>query len=760
MKAMKLSAILAVLYYGAFVVKGQDLPTMAATGKKESPVTRVVILLKQLKDKSLQDGKVEQQIYDKYACWCEKTSKRKADDIVAAQAELRALSQQILKLKGKVAVLTAEIAELTQKIKANEDAQEEATSIRQKDNAAWMAESVEVKQALTALQAAIKVLNDATIPQKGAGLIQEKLMTQAKYAVRNVLEKLPSETGLPPARMALLSEFTSAQAGYAPQSATIQGMLVDMYTNFAEELETATNTEADQNAKYEILMAELEKSNNKMKAIREKKEQEKATAEALLADSTKAYEETEEQLEADKVFFDEMVKACHSKHKEWTIRSDLRAEEIEGIDKALEILTTDEARALFADSIKPGVEAMTKSDLESSAVEDIEQTRRYDETQTEVLDKHRSLVEFLQVDSDTSSPVAKAYNAIKTQAQKAKSVRLAALAVEIRTAKYGHFDEVIKAIDEMLKTLQEEGQADLEKQTQCQEQYQEVALTVQDLDWKIKNNKATIESLEEIIAKREEQKAASVAKKAETEKYIKDITAEREEEHEAFEQSVKDDEAAIALLTKAKEVFSKYYKKNDIKMGPIQGSVKGAFAQEEPAFNVSWEEAPDATFSKKGSNKVQSKDIVSLFDFVIEDLGEEVANARKIEANSQEEFEVERAAAEKLVADIVDKIVTLEGLIAARKEDKEQETKDMNHNNNLRDEELAYRAKITPDCNWILKAFDGRAKAREAEMNGLLSAKDFLSGQKVPEASLLDKTKGRQFDDSQLQRINFLSLSK
>ena len=77
--------------------------------------------------------------------------------------------------------------------------------------------------------------------------------------------------------------------------------------------------------------------------------------------------------------------------------------------------------------------------------------------------------------------------------------------------------------------------------------------------------------------------------------------------------------------------------------------------------------------------------------------------------------------------DLEEKIVSLEGLIAARKEDKEQETKDMNNNNRLRDEELGYKAKITPDCNWILKAFDGRAAARAAEMNGLTSAKEFSS---------------------------------
>jgi hypothetical protein len=755
-----------MIIVGLAMLLGCAQVAQAQTGKKEAPVTRIVNLLEELKAKATQDGKVEQQIYDKYACWCEKTSKRKADDIVEGQAELRSLGQTILKLKGRVAVLTAEIEELTRKIAENVDAQEKATAIRQKENGAWMAESVETKQAIAALQDAIKVLNDATIPQKGAGLIQESQMAQLKYAVRNVLDKLPSEIGLPPARLSLLSEFTNDKSGYAPQSATIQGMLVDMYTNFAEELQTSTNTEADRNEKYETLMAALEKANNKMKSIRGTKEVEKAKAESRLADVTKAYEDTERQLEADKEFFDQTKKACLSKHEEWTIRSKLRDEELAGIDKALEILTSDEARELFADAIKPGVQAQTKSDLKTSAVEDAEQARRYESSQTEVLDKHRTLVDFLQLDSDTNTPLAKAYNALKTQSKKTHSVRFAALAVQIRTAKYGHFDEVIKAIDEMLKTLQEEAADDLAKKTQCLDEYQEIAVTVQDLDWKIKNNKAAIEALEELIAKREEQKAVSIVKKEETEKYIKDITAERHEEHEAYEQAKKDDEDAIALLEKAKEAFRKYYKENDIKMGPIQGNGRNVLMQqdpmkkEDPEFAISEDQAPDATFSHKGSNKLQGKDIISLFDFIIEDLGEELADEKKMEETSQAEFEVELAAAEKLVSDLDEKIVTIEGLIADRKEDKEEETKDMHNSERLRDQELKYKAKITPDCSWILKAFDERAAARDAEMNGLTSAKDFLAGQvKEEAASLLEKNMGRPFDDNKLGSIGFLSMS-
>merc|ERR1719223_2309252 len=106
-----------------------------------------------------------------------------------------------------------------------------------------MEESAEVKQALAALQDAIKVLAEATKP--GAALIQEKAQLRMKYAISSVLDKLPSKVGLPPSRMALLSEFVSADAGYAPQSATIQGMLGDMYLTFSNNLESDTSEEAD-----------------------------------------------------------------------------------------------------------------------------------------------------------------------------------------------------------------------------------------------------------------------------------------------------------------------------------------------------------------------------------------------------------------------------------------------------------------------------------------------------------------------------------
>merc|ERR1719327_1847117 len=442
-----------------------------------------------------------------------------------------------------------------------------------------------------------------------------------KNAIKTVMETVPSKVDMPRERMALLSEFVSAKAGYAPQSATIQGMLGDMYLTFSNNLESSTLDEANQNADFEKMYASLEKENNEFKATRARKGTEKAEAEAMLADTTKAYDDTEKQMKADMEFFDQTKEACQSKHEEWTVRKEMRDAELDGINKALEILTSDEARELFAKSIKPGVETFLQIASSPSLLQD-----------------------------SVNAPAARAYNALKGQVKKSHSIRLAALAVQIRSSKAGHFDEVIKAIDEMLKTLQEEGADDLAKKTQCLDEYQEITKTVKDLDWQIKNNLAKIAKLEKLIELRTKEKEETIAKIKETKQYMSDITDERKEENEAYLQAKKDDEDAKDLLEKAKEAFTKFDKEQGVKMGPIQGSVK--LLQEEPAFERSADDAPDATFSKKGNNKVQGKGIVSLFDYIIEDLEDELANEKKAEAKSQEEYEAEMATAQKLVDEL------------------------------------------------------------------------------------------------------------
>merc|ERR1719191_1385323 len=93
---------------------------------------------------------------------------------------------------------------------------------------------------------------------------------------------------------------------------------------------------------------------------------------------------------------------------------------------------------------------------------------------------------------------------------------------------------------------------------------------------------AIIESLIEEIAE-------TVKSIEETKKAIEQMEDERKAEHEEFQIAKKDDEDAIALLTKTVEVLGAYYKKEKIELGPIQGSMK---LMQEPEFAIDDDNAP------------------------------------------------------------------------------------------------------------------------------------------------------------------------
>jgi hypothetical protein len=61
---------------------------------------------------------------------------------------------------------------------------------------------------------------------------------------------------------------------------------------------------------------------------------------------------------------------------------------------------------------------------------------------------------------------------------------------------------VIKAIDELIGVLAKEQESDTKKRNTCEEDYQDIAQESKKLEWKIKNHKAQITKLENLIAER------------------------------------------------------------------------------------------------------------------------------------------------------------------------------------------------------------------------------------------------------------------
>merc|ERR1719160_1298561 len=150
-----------------------------------------------------------------------------------------------------------------------------------------------------------------------------------------------------------------------------------------------------------------------------------------------------------------------------------------------------------------------------------------------------------------------------------------------------------------------------------------------------------------------------------TKKELEDMEKERTEENDAFKQAKSDDENAIALIEKAIETLSGYYKDNKIEMGPIQGSVK---LLQEPEFK------------KKGHRKNESKGIISIMTMIKEDLEDEIKNGIKNEIAAQEAYEKQVAAANTMLDNLTKKETNLEEDKSKNDQAKLDEEDDMKNN--------------------------------------------------------------------------------
>merc|ERR1719386_658157 len=141
-----------------------------------------------------------------------------------------------------------------------------------------------------------------------------------------------------------------AKASYSPQSATIMGILKDMYDTFSADLEKSNQDESNKQLTYEDLIASMTKQNKLWTEEVTSKEGQKAEKSQQLVENEELLAATQEQLKADEEFFETARDSCKAKSNEWDERSRLRTEQLDGIQKALKILTSNEARAIFESS--------------------------------------------------------------------------------------------------------------------------------------------------------------------------------------------------------------------------------------------------------------------------------------------------------------------------------------------------------------------------------------------------------------------------
>jgi len=680
-----------------FILAFQVAVQAAAT--KEDPIKRVVVLIKNLQAEIEGDGKAEQKLYDKMACWCEKTLARKAAAIDDAKELIEKTQAEIIELKGKLGELGASIKQLEKEIAENEEAQKEATEIREKENEDYTADRIEKQQCIGALEAAIKVLQGAGTKKSMLETIHEAQLLSVAESVKHVLRKEPEE-GLSEADLNTMkafvedptkfvyssSGFSGAQVDttvanpfgdYAPASTQVVGIMKGMYDSFSADLEKANAEEADKEKAFQELMATKKAEHETLTATLAAKTKEHADSEKQLAENKVLLADTKAQLEIDEKFFADTKASCKTKAADWAERTRLRTEELQGIQKAIEIL---EGGAETFES------AHTTFIQVSASVQDLDRTA--------------------------------AYKKLASLVQKGAGLRLAFIAAQLRSG--GHFDDIIVMIDRMIGDLRVEEQEDIKARDFCNNAENKLKAEKEDLEYNIDKKKDLKERQE---AKKDEVGKAITAKQDEISaqnETMMEMLADRNKETEDFKKALKDDVDAVALLEQAIASITAFYSNNKI---PLE------LTQKEPEYTVDEDKMPEGPGGGEyGGRKSESTGIIAILSMLKEDLEKEIKTAREEEAVAQQKYATTRGE----MQDAMDAMIRTETELKGEEADLEGKIADTetgieNHETakeNNADESEAMK----PNCEWVKDNFETRRDKRKAEIEGLQEAKALLAG--------------------------------
>eukprot|EP00747_Dinoflagellata_sp_TGD_P155708 gnl/TRDRNA2_/TRDRNA2_177604_c2_seq33.p1 gnl/TRDRNA2_/TRDRNA2_177604_c2~~gnl/TRDRNA2_/TRDRNA2_177604_c2_seq33.p1 ORF type:complete len:703 (+),score=271.51 gnl/TRDRNA2_/TRDRNA2_177604_c2_seq33:67-2175(+) len=678
--------------------------TLFAPAVAQTPMSKVVNLLIELKAKTEADGKSQQQSYDKFACWCERTLTEKATEISDAKTALEEMQKLIMELKGELGTHKAEIAQLTKDIATNKQDQKDAVELRGKQNKEYDTERSDSEACIGALEMAIKALTGAGEGKAFLATYHEAQLLSVVAGVKSVLKRASAQDMISDDELSIVKKFVDAPeefvgrhadgmsaaqisanpfGDYAPASGQIQGILKGMYDAMTTDLEKDNVNEADKQKAYEEIMSTKKQELETLEKTLQKQTSDEADKSKQLADSQATLDDTKEQLKADEAFFADTKQGCKDKAAEWAERTRLRTEELQGITKAIEILNSPEAQKTFQSSESTFVQLSSKTQPKNSVV-------RTD-----------------------------AYSKLRTLATKYHSVSLAELAVSAKTS--GHFDDVIVMIDKMIALLREEEASDIEHRDRCQAQENANQNAMADLDHTIGKTKESLDRMADEEKELETQIETLEASIEETKTEMKELLDNRNEEEDEFKKALKDDMDAVDLLGKAIASISAFYKKNKIPLGLVQ-------KKDDPEYSVDEDKAPETGFSGAGKRSSESTGLVAILSMLKEDVEKEIKVAREEDAEAQKEYEADRGDLKAtLDATTASKVQTetelanLQAKIASYDEFKQQKGNEL-------DAQKQLEKTLFEDCDWVKQHFDSRAEKRKAEIDGLMDAKNVLAG--------------------------------
>jgi len=667
---MVLALALSALFLGA-----------AATESKVTPVQKVIQLLNGMLEKGKLEKHSEQVQFAAFKQFCDDTSVEKQRAIEEANEQIEMLKADIQKYTSDAARLTEEIAGHDEDISVWTGDTKAATKVRDIENADYTAMHKDYSESVDALQRAIAVLKKQAYDRKQSSSLAQVSALQnldlvpaeAKRAIELFLQQdQPEDEGL-----AVSAPEANA---YEFQSGHIIEILEKLGDKFVAERTALEKEEMNSRSAYELLMQDLkaqieqattdrtEKTETKAKKL-----QAKANAEGDLTDTTTTRDEDEKYL-AD------LTATCQTKASDFESRQQLRAGEIEAIEKAIEILSSD---AVTGNAEKHLPSAL----LQKSA-----------------------LAQLRTNDSNPSQQRAVFY--LQSQAKRLNSRVLSALAVRAADDPFG---KVKKMIKDLITRLMEEANEEAEHKGWCDTELSTNEQTRKEKTAAVETLHAEIDELEASISKHTEDIAELTEAVAQLDAAMAEATTIRQEEKATNTATIADSQEAQTAVAQALVVLKEFY---------ARASEATALLQQQP-------ETPEIFDSPYQGMQAENGGVVGMLEVIQSDFARLEADTEASEATSQKEYDtfmtdskVDKAAKS---TDIEHK--------TAKKQDQEQaltlKRSDLEGTQKELDAALAYFDKLKPSCVDAGVTYEDRVTRRKEEIESLQEALRILNGEDI-----------------------------
>jgi hypothetical protein len=673
------------------------LPVLALAAE-ESPISKVLTLLDDLRKKVLLDGEVEQKQYEKYTEWCEDEAVSKQYQIKNGKAKIEDLSAIIEKATAGIMDADSIIADTAKVVTTNENDMKAATAIREKEHADFVAADADLEETIDMLGRASGIIAKSLKAGSFAQVSKSSLkdLENALSVVMKVGIFEAKDTSQLQAFMQssddddFLTVTPPAAKAYEAHGASILEVLEDMKEKAVEMRNNGQKEEMNAVHAYNMLKQSLEnevkadkKALDEAKLDKASASETKATAEGDLATTTKMVEETQ-------AFLGDLSNDCQTKANDWAVSQKSRAEELKALTEAIAIIKE-----------KTGASTATAYGLLEVSAMGL--------APTEVVDKLTKL------------------------GRKTQDVALSQLALRAKAAFQMGTGDVFAKVKEMIQQMIDKLVADAaeeadhkawcDKETaETQEKIEDHTRKVDKLTAKIDKAAAEIAQLTESIA--ELQKAV-----ADNHKLQLNMQQIRAEDKEAFQKVKKDFTEGIEGLTMALQLLREYYAASPSPEALLQ------------VMRTYMDQPSDPNVHAKSSDAATG--IIGLLEVAESDFTKLLADAEVEEQTAQKAYEkvthennVDTAIKEADIKYSVKEKAGLEKSVADLKEDREGEQAEL-------DAVTEYFAKVRPGCTTKPMTYDERKKRRENEVAGLKEALVILDSSNEPAAFLALRTARR-----------------